>query len=195
MQDMRPTPGCDGGWWRARRVGLQGAVFVGLLITATSSPAWVNWETYVSVEDGFSVRFPTPPIFFDVLFGTKSESIAAYHRYTASADVESFSVDVVQFEPAVHMVKTDSALLAAAVDRAAGAICHAGEYREIETSGRLSHDVVFECPDEWTRRIRFIIVDGRLYQVEVSGGPDVAINKSAERFLNSFRLAADGAPQ
>jgi hypothetical protein len=180
--------------FRLRRPTVAAALLAGVVALAAASPALAEWETFTSLEDGFSAEFPTPPTYTDIV-EMQGDTIALFHDYRAFTDAAVFLVDVVRFTPATRAARSDAELLATAVEGVAGADCEASEPHEVPGDGGVAYEVTFRCPNELTMRARFRIAGEWLYQAGAGGGPGVASGPDAGRFLESFRLAADGAPQ
>jgi len=174
-----------------KRGTIAAALLAAGIALATGSPVLADWETFTSAEDGFSAEFPMPPTYTDIV-EMQGDTIALFHDYRAFTDTSVFLVDVVRFTPATRAARTDAELLATAVEGVAGSDCEASAPFEIPGDGGVAHEVTFTCPNDLTMRARFRIAGAWLYQAGAGGGPGVAGGPDAVRFLDSFRLTADG---
>lgn len=169
---------------------MSGRALIFALSLALATPAAAEWETFTATDDSFSIEFPVPPTFSDIV-EMQGEAIVHFHDYRALTEAGVFLVDVVRFTPAVRAARSDAELIDIAVVGVAGNDCEASEPHEVPVAGGIAHEVTFRCPDELTMRARFQLAEAWLYQIGAGGGPGIANGADSTRFLESFRLLSE----
>jgi hypothetical protein len=150
--------------------------------SAPAAAALVQWQTFTSAADGFSVDFP----------GT-AESIPGNldpakeisdRRWGVSHQGTGWLVGAVQFKDRID----PQGGLNGAVAGVKGS-CEIHDERRTSYPGGISSDfVVNKCPDGTVMRARIYVQGPWLYQVLVVGREGIDARPETRRFFDSFRL-------
>jgi hypothetical protein len=151
-----------------------------------------SWKTITAKDNTFSFQMP----------GSPKEDRQLIKTATGGVDLGTYLLDLPRSEgtlgvfvnefpeEGIKALSPEKRLDSARDGAVANVKGKLKSEKKITLQENPGRDVLIEVDSKSIVRVRLYVVKNRLYQVLVSGPKDLATSKTAERFLESFKLTA-----